>query len=285
MDVLVYNSIVRKNKKENKMKKLLVTLMSLLMVLTMTACNSSTPVKTDEPVNTETTEPTNTPSTEPISAENVITYEDYMKAAVDTLVTVEAYVQDHQSWWDGKITVYAQDENGGAYFFYNLACTEEDAAKLVPGTKIRVEGYKGEWAGEIEIMDGRFEIIDSNIYVADPIDVTEKLGTDELINHQNAKVAFNGLTVAASTDPEGNEVAYLYNYDGSGSREDNSDLYFNVSYNGQTYTFVVESYLRGNDSDVYKAVEALKVGDVIDCEGFLYWYEGVNPHITSVTVK
>ena len=27
------------------------------------------------------------------------------------------------------------------------------------------------------------------------------------------------------------------------------------------------------------------VGDVIDMEGFLYWYEGVNPHITSVTVK
>ena len=29
----------------------------------------------------------------------------------------------------------------------------------------------------------------------------------------------------------------------------------------------------------------LKVGDTVDLEGFLYWYEGVNPHITSVTVK
>ena len=37
------------------------------------------------------------------------------------------------------------------------------------------------------------------------------------------------------------------------------------------------------DSDVYKAVEALNIGDKIDMEGFLYWYEGVNPHITSVT--
>ena len=36
---------------------------------------------------------------------------------------------------------------------------------------------------------------------------------------------------------------------------------------------------------VYNAVENLKVGDVIDMEGFLYWYEGMNPHITSVKVK
>ena len=27
------------------------------------------------------------------------------------------------------------------------------------------------------------------------------------------------------------------------------------------------------------------VGDKVDMEGFLYWYEGVNPHITGVTVK
>ena len=31
--------------------------------------------------------------------------------------------------------------------------------------------------------------------------------------------------------------------------------------------------------------KALKKGDVVDMEGFLYWYEGVNPHITAVTVK
>jgi hypothetical protein len=36
---------------------------------------------------------------------------------------------------------------------------------------------------------------------------------------------------------------------------------------------------------VYEAVKALNVGDTVDMEGFLYWYEGVNPHITSVTVK
>ena len=62
-------------------------------------------------------------------------------------------------------------------------------------------------------------------------------------------------------------------------------MYFKASYNGQTYDFCVEFYLRGQDTDVYKAVEALNVGDTIDVEGFLYWYEGANPHVTSVTVK
>ena len=90
------------------------------------------------------------------------------------------------------------------------------------------------------------------------------------------------MTVEAS-QLDGEDVAFLYNYDGSGSQGD--DLYFNVSYNGETYTFTVESYLCDKDSDVYKAVEGLKIGDKIDMEGFLYWYEGVNPHITSVAVE
>ena len=50
-----------------------------------------------------------------------------------------------------------------------------------------------------------------------------------------------------------------------------------------TYDFCVEFYLCGKDTDVYKAVEALQVGDVVDLVGFLYWYNGANPHITAVT--
>jgi hypothetical protein len=39
-----------------------------------------------------------------------------------------------------------------------------------------------------------------------------------------------------------------------------------------------------DNADTYAAVEALKVGDVIDVEGFLYWYNGAQPHVTNVTV-
>jgi len=212
-------------------------------------------------------------------SEGVMTYEEYMAAELESEVTIEAYVQAKQSWWEDKATVYAQDKDG-AYFLYELACTEADYAKLTPGTKIKVTGYKGEWSGEIEIMDGTFEI-ENGSYIAEAKDVTSLLGTDELINHQNKFVSFKGMTVEASKDADGNDVAFLYNWDGSG--QDGNDLYFNVSVNGATYTFTVESYLCDNTTDVYAAVKALNIGDKIDMEGFLYWYNGVNPHITSVT--
>ena len=213
-------------------------------------------------------------------SEGVMTYAEYMAAAVDDPVVIETYVQAKQSWWDNKATVYTQDKDG-AYFLYNMVCSEEDYAKLTPGTKIRVTGYKTEWSGEIEVAEGAtFEIL-GGTYIADPLDVTSLLGTDDLISHQNEFVSFKGMTVEASKDANGNDVAYLYNWDGSG--EDGNDLYFNVSLNGNTYTFTVESYLCDNATDVYTAVKNLQVGDKIDMEGFLYWYEGVNPHITSVT--
>lgn len=217
-----------------------------------------------------------------VKSEGVMTYEEYAAADLETEVTVETYVQAKQSWWDNTATVYTQDKDGG-YFVYNMACSEEDYAKLTPGTKIKVTGYKSEWAGEVEIIDATFEIEDGN-YVAAAEDVSALLGTDDLISHQNKFVSFKGMTVeAAGQDADGNDVAFLYSWDGSG--QDGDDLYFNVSLNGATYTFTVESYLCDNTTEVYNAVKSLNIGDTVDMEGFLYWYEGVNPHITSVTVK
>ena len=212
-----------------------------------------------------------------VKSEGVMTHDEYIAAELDSEVVIETYVQAKQSWWDNKATVYTQDKDG-AYFIYNMTCSEEDYAKLVPGTKIKVTGYKAEWAGEIELAEGATFEIEEGSYIAPATDVTALLGTDELINHQNEFVSFKGMTVEAANE---NGDAFMYNWDGSG--EDGNDLYFNVSLNGQTYTFTVESYLCDNTTDVYAAVKNLKVGDKIDMEGFLYWYEGVNPHITSVT--
>ena len=214
-------------------------------------------------------------------SEGVMTYAEYAAAALDTEVVIEAYVQAKQSWWEDKATVYAQDPDG-AYFMYDMACSAEDYEKLTKGTKIKVTGYKGEWSGEVEIMDATFEIMEGS-YIAEAMDVTALLGTDELINHQNKFVSFKGMTIEPSVDPDGNEVAFMYNWDGSGQEGD--DLYFNASVNGQTYTFTIEAYLCDSTTDVYAAVKGLNIGDTVDMEGFLYWYEGVNPHITSVTVK
>lgn len=212
-------------------------------------------------------------------SEGVMTYAEYDAAALDSQVVIETYVQAKQSWWDDKATLYTQDKDG-AYFIYNAVCSEADYEKLTPGTKIKVTGYKTEWSGEVEVAEGAtFEIEDGN-YVAPVTDVTDLLGKDDLIKHQNQFVSFKGMTVEAADD---NGATFLYNWDGSG--EEGNDLYFNVSLNGETYTFTVESYLCGADTDVYKAVKNLNIGDTVDMEGYLYWYEGVNPHITSVTVK
>ena len=200
-------------------------------------------------------------------SEGVMTYAEYDAAEMDAEVVIETYVQATQSWWDNKITVYTQDEDG-AYFLYEMACSEEDAAKLVPGAKIKVTGYKGAWAGEVEVMDATFEFVEGDAFVAEPMDATALLGTEELIKHQNKKVAFKGLTIEAIEYKNG---------------EPGDDIYVTVSLNGQSYSFCVERYLTGPETEVYAAVGELKAGDVVDVEGFLYWYEGVNTHITAVT--
>ena len=214
----------------------------------------------------------------PVLAEGVMTYADFTAAALDAEITVETYIQAKQGWWEnngvGNATFYTQNEEG-AYFLYNMPCSYEEYELLTVGTKIRVTGYKAEWAGEVELVDATYEIIEGE-YIAEALDVTALLGTEELINYQNQFVAFKGMTV----EDAGNGAAFMYNWDGSG--QDGNDLYFNVSVNGATYTFTVESYLCGAGTEVYEAVKALKIGDVIDMEGFLYWYEGVNPHITAV---
>ena len=202
-------------------------------------------------------------------APKALTHKEFMAADMDSEVIIETYVQATQSWWDNKITVYCQSPDG-AYFLYELTCTEEDAAKLVPGTKIRVTGFKGEWAGEVEVMDGTFTFVKGgDTWIAEPVDVTALLGTEELINHQNELVSFTGLTIEAIEYKNG---------------EPGDDIYVTVGYNGASYSFCVERYLTDPSTAVYAAVGELEVGDVVNVEGFLYWYEGVNTHITSVEV-
>ena len=241
------------------MKKIITLVLVAVMVMSLAACG-----KKEDPSK---------------KSEGVMTYAEYTAAALESKVTIETYVQAKQSWWEDKATVYTQDGDG-AYFLYNMACSKEDYEKLVPGTKIKVTGFKSEWSGEVEITDATFEI-EEGTFTAKAFDATSLLGSDDLIKHQNELASFKGLKVEAQADGS----AFLYNWDGSGSHDANSDLYFTVSVGGASYTFTVESYLCDNTTDVYKAVEGLQVGDTIDAEGFLYWYNGANPHITKITKK
>jgi len=271
-----------------KMKKIIAMLLVLTMALSLVACGGEKAPETQAPTDAPATESpaTEAPATEAPATEApaaVMTHAEFDAAELETAVTVETYVQTIESWWDGACHIYAQSEDGG-YYIYGYACTEEEAAALVPGTKILVNGYKTAWSGEVEIVDATIEVLEGSYIVTEAADATALLGTDELAGLMNSLVAFKGLTVAPSTDANGNEAAFLYKWDGSGSQGD--DLYFNVTDGTNVYTFTVNVYMQGTgvDSDAYKAIEALEIGDVIDVTGFLYWYEGPQPHVTAVTV-
>ncbi len=199
-----------------------------------------------------------------------MTHEEFMAVPLDSEVRLETYVQATQKWWNNTVSVYCQSHDG-AYFLYELACTEEDAAKLVPGTKIRVNGTKGAWAGEVEVMNGTFEFVSGgDTYIAEAFDATELLGKDELIDHQNEYAVFKGMTVE--------KIEYKNCTPGD-------DIYVTLKKGDASYNFMVEYNLTGADTEVYKAVGKLMAGDVVDVWGFIYWYEGVNPHITNLIKK
>lgn len=252
------------------MKKVLSLALVSALALSVFACSTETAETTAE-------------ETAAANGLEYMSYAEYDAAELDTEVTVLATVMATQSWWEDQITVYAQAFDGdGAYFIYNMACSEEDAENLVEGATILVTGYKSEWEGEVEIIDATFEFTDlvqENPMA--PVDLTADFGNDDaLIAYQNRNFEMTGLTVEAIGE---NGEAFFYKWDNSGAQGD--DLYFVVSNGETTCTFTVESYLTGADTDVYQAVEALNVGDTIDVAGFLYWYQGANPHITAVTVS
>lgn len=246
------------------MKKLLAILLVMACMLSIVSCGKVDPNA---------------------KSEGTMTYEEYMAAELESEVVIEAFVQAKQGWWDNKATIYLQDGQGG-YLAYNAKCTEAEYDKLEVGTKVKFTGVKTAWKGLVELKEGAtFEIVEGDTWVAEALDVTSLLGTDDIEAKQNMKVSFKGMKIEAKVDENGNECAFFYNWDNSGTEGSDSDLYFDASVNGKTYTFVIEYYLCDENSAAYKAVQALKVGDTVDMEGFLYWYEGAQPHITGVTVK
>ena len=268
------------------MKKIVALLLALCMVFALCACGETKPAepKAEEAAPAEEVVVEEAPAEEAPAEEApaVMSYEEFAAAELDSPVVVECYVQAHQSWWDNQITVYAQDPDG-AYFLYNMPCSEEDAAKLVPGQKIRVTGVKAEWSGEIEIIDSSFEFLDAEPWIAEPVDATELWGSPDLITYQNRLVSFKDVKIEEYKDDEGKPTGAAFAYKDPDGKTD--DLYFKATLGDTTYDFCVEFYLCGKDTDVYKAVEGLQVGDRVDLECFLYWYNGPNLHTTGIGVK
>ena len=56
--------------------------------------------------------------------EDPMTYEEYAAAEIDSEVVIKGAIQGKQAYYGEKsvATIYLQDENGGAYFLYELPC-------------------------------------------------------------------------------------------------------------------------------------------------------------------
>ena len=102
-------------KEKSNMKKFIAMLLALSMVLAFTACakTETAPETTAAPTVAQTEAPAvETEAAETEAATAVMSHEEYMAAELDTAVTIETYVQGHQSWWDNKVTVYCQSPDG-----------------------------------------------------------------------------------------------------------------------------------------------------------------------------
>ena len=98
------------------MKKILAILLALCMMMAFAACGANTDETTEATTTAPTVdatfglEDTLPPDASTLADEvEVMTYEEYAAAELEAAVVVEAYVQATQSWWEDKITVYAQD--------------------------------------------------------------------------------------------------------------------------------------------------------------------------------
>lgn len=264
------------------MKKVLAFVLSLVMVLGLAACTNTpdpTVAPTTQPTVAPTEKPTEAPTeapTEPVPAEVIANHAEFMAAEKDSEITIQAAVQfSGYNEKYGNTSVFLQDEDGG-YFIYRMNVTPEQAAQLTPGTIIKVHGFKTNWAGleEIDGSSATFEVVDGK-FEAPAADITARLGADDLIKDQSIKVAVKGATVASKA---------LYSWDGSGQAGANNDLYFDITVDGKNYTFTVETDECPEGSDVYNTVLGLNVGDTIDLEGFLYWYNAPQIHVHNVEV-
>ena len=199
-------------------------------------------------------------------------YLNFVNAEINDDVVIEAYVQDFESFYNGKQTMYLVDDNG-AYFGYEIALTEELSNQITIGTKLHIEGQKLEYSGMIEVGNtSKVEILDEELYEAPSYDLTDSLTDEEALEWIGAKIF-----VTAKLIPSGEEgKPYLLGWNDSGELG-KADLYLNIEVNDNTFTWNVRRYLRNANTDLYKAVAALtkdNIGSYFDIEAFVYIYNG-----------
>ena len=248
------------------MKKFFGLLLTLELVFVLVGCGEKSTTTTKE-----------------TKGEGVLYHEEFLALKDGTEgAVIEAYIQakTYKNTY-GNVCLYLQDHDGG-YYVYRMNVTDAQYDELKVGQKIKITGTKTSWSQWVEVAEGSATYeLERGQYIAEAKDATEYWATlDDLIKLQNQKVKFS--CKVAGTEVSGEERPFAYKYDGSGDR--GADLYMNFKINSVVYTFLVETDLCNGDTDVYKAGEALTIGDDVEIEGFLCWYsEKPQLHITKIT--
>lgn len=245
---------------EEIMKKILAVFCALFLMASLASCNDS-------------------------KVAPAMSYTEFMAAAQGDNVVVEGFIAAKQSWWDGKVTMYlVTDTAGEGFFIYEFRCTEEENNTIYAVNKfIRIEATKTIYAGEHEIMGDSITKVESptttKFMSTTPIDLTAKL--DDLASYQNSFFTAT-LKVKEYTAPDintGVAESKAYGYKGD---EPTDDLYFTLTDGTKDLNCCIEAYLTSKNTDVYAAVQSLEVGQTIIVQGYLYFWNNANPHITSV---
>ena len=205
------------------------------------------------------------PLREAQTAGEVMTYPEYLAAPLDTWVVVETYALASLDVEDGKTCVYCQDPEG-AYYVYNAECTEALSYDLYPGAPIRIEGYKGEWAGSDHIYNALITPLSGESYSASPSDIADFWSSDSLIRLQNRLVVLDDVT-----------VTNLF-FDSS-LPQSQRDITIGLKYNGDLGDAQILRRLVGPDSELHQLAMTLKPGDQVTVIGYLNWYSGPNIHV------
>ena len=271
------------------MKNFLILLFPAAMCLLLCGCGLIQPANLDENLVVESSFP-DSAAEEPYDSAAVLTgekdvagtvasYEEFLAADDSAPLTVESYLQEKTLWDNGFVSIWLQDEEG-AYYVYRLPCSREDYEAMTPGQKLRVTGFRSDFNGRLQIVDAGFRFAEGN-WIAEPEDLTELPDSGSLQSYQNRSVLFRGLAVAPMFN---GSSPFFYGWDNSGSEEDGSDLYFTLSLQGEELCFAVQAQLRDPTSEVYRAVQGLRVGNVVDVTAVLSWNNGPLPLVTSLSV-
>ena len=226
----------------------------------------------------------------------VMSYKNFMASESGDSVVIEGYIADRQSWWSNKATMYLVGDNQGeGYFIYEMAMTEEEYnTKYTIGTKLRVYGLKTIYAGEHEIMGDNIDynltsVVEDAKMPNHVVDVTYSVATEDLEDLNNAYFTATLKIKEYPAQAENSETtvsankAYAYKGD-----EPTDDLYFVLEdANGNELSCCVEYYLVDYYDTLKQVITSSEftIGKLVKVTGYMYWWNGANPHITSISFE